>query len=358
MIQVRAKRTATRQAPKTNEQPAKLPFFEHLNELRRRLFYVAVSVVLWSAGAYAIEHTIVDWLLEPAHGEKFIYTSVGGGINFLLQVCLYVGIVFSLPVIIYQTLRYVQPLIGKHSTRFIMTTSGISAVLALSGMAFGYFLGLPAALAFLLHQFHTTEISALITIQSYMSFVTIYLAGSAMMFQVPLVIYIINRLKPLKVRTLFKYERWVIVISLIVAALINPTPRVYDLAIIAVPMILSYQVGIALVWFGNRGRRSEHVQRLLRQDAAARAERQSRLDTMEYVWQQSDLAMSLAPLPKSAQRPAPAALQQPSHHSIKPRPLGSRPTEHKPIPSATRPHKYANDFINTRRAPRRHTYLG
>ena len=328
----RKRTTTTKPSPATRaDTPVRLPFIEHLNELRRRLFYVAVSVLIWSAAAYAIEHSIVSWLLAPAEGQKFIYTSVGGGLNFLFQVCLYVGIAFSIPVIVYQSLRYVQPLIGKHSTRFILTASAVSSILAIVGMVFGYFLGLPSALHFLLNQFHTDDISALITIQSYLSFVIIYLLGSSLMFQVPLVIYLINRLKPLKPRTLFKYERWVIVISLVTAALINPSPHPYDLAIIAVPMILSYQIGIALVWIVNKRTQPGKIQRLLERDAALRAERAERLKTVEYLWEQSDLAMSVAPIPDIAPAPsapsAPLPVKTPAtpQATHRPRPVQRRP---------------------------------
>jgi sec-independent protein translocase protein TatC len=289
--------TTTKLAQTASQASVRLPFIEHLNELRRRLFYVAVSIVVWSAAAYAIEHSIVGWLLAPAEGQKFIYTSVGGGLNFLFQVCLYVGIAFSVPVIVYQSLRYVQPLIGRHSTRFILVASAISGVLGAVGMLFGYFLGLPSALHFLLNQFHTNDISALITIQSYLSFVIIYLLGSSLMFQVPLIIFLINRIKPLRPKTLFKYERWVIVISLITAALINPSPHPYDLGIIAVPMILSYQIGILLVWLVNKRGRPAKLQQLRARDAQLQAERFERLKTVEYVWEQADLAMSIAPIP-------------------------------------------------------------
>jgi sec-independent protein translocase protein TatC len=278
--------TTTKPAQTAKDSQLRLPFIEHLNELRRRLFYVAVSIVLWSSAAYAIEHSIVHWLLAPAKCQKFIYTSVGGGLNFLFQVCLYVGIAFSMPVIIYQSLRYVQPLIGRHSTRFILTASAVSGLLGAIGMAFGYFLGLPSALHFLLNQFHTSDISALITIQSYLSFVMIYLLGSSLMFQVPLVMFLVNRIKPLKPRTLFKYERWVIVVSLVTAALINPSPHPYDLGIIAVPMILSYQIGILLVWAVNKRRRPGKLQQLRERDLRLQAERSERLKTVKHLFEQ------------------------------------------------------------------------
>jgi len=239
---------------RANNPALRLTLIEHLLELRQRLLWIVLSILAWSTIAYLLEHSIVGLLLRPAHGEQFIYTSPGGGIDFLFKVCLYTGIVFTIPVAAYHLLRFVQPLIGRHSTRFIVLTSLTSTLLGIAGVLFGYLLGLPAALDFLLHQFHTDEITPLITIQSYLSFVVVYLVGSSLLFQVPLVIFVINRIKPIKLRTLLRAERWVIVLSLIAAAIINPSPRISDMALVAVPMIVSYQVGIAAVWYVNRSR--------------------------------------------------------------------------------------------------------
>ncbi|MCA9324676.1 twin-arginine translocase subunit TatC [Candidatus Saccharibacteria bacterium] len=281
-----------------NNDPLRLPFLEHLLELRRRVFIVSASVVGWSFVAYAFEQQIVHWLLKPANGQQFIYTTVGGGIDFLFRVCLYVGIVLSIPIIIYQMLRYLQPVIGQHPTRFIVLGSITSGVLALLGILFGYFIGLPAALNFLLNQFNTSDISALITIQSYLSFVILYLLGSSLMFQVPLIIYFINRIKPLRVRTLLKQERWVILFSFIAGAIINPSPRAQDMALLAVPMIISYQIGVVIVWYVNRYRvHSPEIQQLFERDTLLQQERKQRLQTIEYVLDQAELSASMATPP-------------------------------------------------------------
>src|SRR5579863_318074 len=97
--QVKIRRSATLR--KRSTSPTILPFIEHVHELRRRLMYVALSVALWSSAAYAIERRIINLLLQPAHGQNFIYTSPIDGINFQFKLCLYVGIGFSIPVIIY-----------------------------------------------------------------------------------------------------------------------------------------------------------------------------------------------------------------------------------------------------------------
>jgi sec-independent protein translocase protein TatC len=326
-----------------------LPFIEHLHELRRRLFIVAVSVLLWSGLAYAVEHHIVQWLLQPAHGEKFIYTAVGGGIDFLFRVCLYTGILFSIPVILYQILRYLQPLLKQHSMKFIYVMSGASGVLAIAGVAFGYYLGLPSALQFLLHQFGGENISALITIQSYLSFVILYLVGSSLLFQVPLILFIINRIKKLKLRTLFKYERWVILISFIIGAMINPSPRIYDMTILAVPMIMSYQVGIFLVWLTNRKHtKPKHIQTLLEKDEAARAARQEKLAKAKLTPVVTGPTPKFAPLPEvtfAHIKPIYAAGVQPKSTAD----ITSAQTKAAQNNSDTlRSQKYANGFLERR----------
>ena len=130
--------------PSTQHKP--LLFMEHVYELRKRLVYIATSVALFSAAAYGIQHHIVQALLQPAHQQKFIYTSPGGGIDFLFRVCLYTGITLSIPLIVYQCLRYMEPLLKKGSLRFIASGSIASGVLAAIGISFGYFVGLPSAL--------------------------------------------------------------------------------------------------------------------------------------------------------------------------------------------------------------------
>ena len=328
------------------------PFIEHLQEFRRRLFIVAVSIVAWSTLAYFFQIHIVDFLMAPAHGANFIYTTVGGGIDFLFKVCIYTGLLLSIPVIFYQTLRYLQPILGRHSFRFIMTMSAFSGLLAIAGMLFGYYLGLPSALQFLLHQFGAERITALITVQSYLSFVIWYTFGSSLMFQIPLVIYIINRIKPLRLRTLFKFERWVILVSFVVAAMVNPSPRIYDMSILAVPMVLSYQVAIFLVWRTNRkrpGRRPQKLATLFEQDAARRREREERLKHAKHM-PGSALPVASATQTIKAVKATPA--------SSKPQALPRLATTARPSapviddvaasPLPNRSFKYANSYLDVR----------
>jgi sec-independent protein translocase protein TatC len=251
----------------------KAPFQEHLRELKRRVFYVALSVGVWSTAAYLIQQHIVSALLRPSHGQNFVYTSPLGGIDFLFRVCLYTGFIFSIPVIVYQLLRYTEPLLKHSTTRFIAGGTAASGILALVGILFGYFVGLPSALHFLLHQFVTGQIKPLITVQSYMSFVMVYMVGSALMLQIPLLLIFINRIKPLKPQKLLHHERWVILLAFVMAGLMNPTPRILDQLVVAGPIIIMYQVGIGIVWLMNRPRWPSHAAALYQEDLSKQEQR-------------------------------------------------------------------------------------
>jgi sec-independent protein translocase protein TatC len=258
-----------------NFQQDDLTFIEHLHELRTRLSIVAASVVVFGLVGYGIQKQLTHILMMPAGHQKFIYTTPGGGIDFLLKVCIYFGIALSIPVMVYNLFRFVSPVVRERSRKFIAKATLCSAVLALLGVAFGYFIGLPAAISFLSRQFTDGEnIEALFTLQSYLSFVTIYLLGSAMLFQIPLIMQIINRIKPLKPSKMMKVQRFVIVIAFLAAAIITPTPDVFNQALIAGPIIMMYQIGVMGVWVTNRGRHGS-LYELRRQDAALRAEREA-----------------------------------------------------------------------------------
>lgn len=273
----KSKKPAKPRAAKAKSvNPEKLPLIEHIYELRRRLVYVAVSVATGSAVAYGFEQKLIATLLRPSHGQHFIYTSPMGGMNFLFGVCLDLGLVVATPIIIYQLLAFVQPLMKDTTRRFLLLASAAAGFVAVCGVLFGYFIGLPSALHFLLHQFTTVQVRPLITIQSYMQFVALYLFGSALMFQLPLILLCINRIKPLKPSGLFKYERHLIAGSFIVAFIMNPTPNIIDQLFVVLPMLVSYQLGIGLIWLVNRRKAPTRIQELLRQDEARRAERASR----------------------------------------------------------------------------------
>lgn len=235
----------------TSSETGLLTLSDHLSELRARLLATAAFFVLACAVAYPFYKTIMHWLLLPLGGEKLYFNTPAGGISFIIKICMYSGLIAILPVITYQLYKFIAPVMARRRSRTIALYTVASFVLAVAGVLFAYFISLPAALHFLTGiQIH--DVSALITVDAYVSFVTTYLLAGALLFQVPLIMVITNSITPLPPPKLMSFQRYNIVASFIIAALITPTPDVVNQSIIAVPMIGMYQVGVILIWLQQR----------------------------------------------------------------------------------------------------------
>ena len=126
-----------------------------------------------------------------------------------------------------------------------------SLVLAIVGIVFAYIVSLPAALYFLT-SFDLYHINPMLTIDSYFSFVMTYLLAGAILFQLPLVMLIIDSASPLTPKKLMSYQRQMIVGSFIVAAIVSPTPDALNQTLLASPIVVMYQLGIIMIWLKNR----------------------------------------------------------------------------------------------------------
>lgn len=236
---------------------------DHLHELRTRLFWVVLTLILAASASYFIKDQIMAVIMQPLGGQRLVYLTPIGGFNFIFKVSLYFGLVVILPVIIYHLYRFLEPLMQKRRKRSVAFFVFASFLLAIGGAAFAYFAGLPAALHFLTG-FTIQNVSAMLTVESYLAFVVTYVLGFAALFQIPLILMIMNTIRPIPPSKLIGFQRFVILGAFIVAAIISPTPDVTNQAILAVPIILMYQIGVVMVWLQSRA-----LQRRQRKTAAA-----------------------------------------------------------------------------------------
>jgi sec-independent protein translocase protein TatC len=287
----RTRSKPTKKPTQRHHKPAEaqtLPFIAHIHELRRRIFYIALTVAGGAGIAYAFQETLTRWLLQPSGNQQFIYTTPGGGFDFQFKLCLLAGVTLAIPVIVYHIFRYIHPLLKDESRRFIGWLIVSSSILAMIGVGFGYFFGLPAAMHFLLQSFSSDRIEALISIQSYMSFVTVYLLGAALLFQIPLILLLINRIKPLQPQKLMRHQSWFIVAAFVLGAIISPTPDIRNQLVLTGPIILMYELSILMIWLINlRKRRSRKVVKLLTQDAELQAERIASFEKAKSEWRKT-----------------------------------------------------------------------
>jgi len=213
-----------------------------------------LALVLAASASCLIQNQIMDVLMRPLGGQRLVYLTPIGGFNFIFKVSLYFGIGVILPVLIYHLYRFLEPLMDKQRKRSVVLYIVSSFLLAIAGACFAYFGSLPAAMHFLT-SFTIQNVSAMLTVDSYLSFVITYILGFAALFQIPLILLIINTIKPIPPKKLMSFQRFVILAAFILAAIISPTPDVTNQAILAVPIILMYQIGVGLVWLQARAQR-------------------------------------------------------------------------------------------------------
>jgi sec-independent protein translocase protein TatC len=282
-----AKSVQTPKRTTNSGKPSELPtFLEHVYELRRRLFWVVAVILAASSAAYPFLDTILSVLTAPLAGQQLYYLTPIGGFSFSIKICFYVGIIVAVPIIMYHLYRYIEPLMGQSLRRSALFYVGLSAMMAAIGVLFAYYVSLPGALHFLTGM-DLKNIQAMLTVDSYLTFVMTYLLGAALLFQIPLLLAITNNMTPLQPKKLMKAQRFVIVGAFIIAAIISPTPDIMNQVLLALPVIAIYQVGVGLVWLQNRSR-------------AKRAKREAATALPTFEFKDLPLNEEVAPKPSRA----------------------------------------------------------
>ncbi|MDQ3159018.1 MAG: twin-arginine translocase subunit TatC [bacterium] len=236
--------------------PKKMTIGEHLQELRRRLMWSALALLSGGSLGYFYNKQIIAWLVKPLN-QQLYFTSPAGGFDFLIKICVFFGFLLAIPVLVYQLIKFLSPAVPNHISYKTGKILISSVILAVAGVSFAYFVSLPAALHFL-GNFSTGSITSLISANEYFNFVMIYMLVFGVLFQMPLIIYFINKVTPLTPQILMRKQRIVILASFVIAALVTPTPDPLNQTLMALPMIMLYQSSIGVVWQANRHSRRKN----------------------------------------------------------------------------------------------------
>jgi sec-independent protein translocase protein TatC len=237
-------------------QPAPSTFHDHFMELKSRLFWVAMYFMLFSGLVYPNFEVVSKLLMAPLGGEHLYYTTPAGGLSFIIKVCMYVGVIATLPVMVYHTYKFILPIMSKARSRSVAVYTFASMILAATGVLFAYLVSLPAAIHFLTN-FNINGVSALLTVDSYLSFIIAYLVAGAVLFQLPLFMLMIDGVTPLKPGKLMSYQRHMLVGSFVLAAILSPTPDVVNQTILAAPLVVMYQIGVIIISLRHRSRQKK-----------------------------------------------------------------------------------------------------
>lgn len=226
------------------------PMLEHLDELRTRLIRCVLALLLGMVICMAVfQQQLTDIIMGPflLLEQNMVYTAFAEGFLFQLKIALLGGCVLASPVIIWQIMRFILPALYSNEKKifFIMMFFGI--VLFVGGVCFGYFLVLQPVMETLI-RLAGTELTPMITANSYMSFVLGFLIPFGLVFEIPMIVYFLTMVGLINPTMLAKNRKYVLLVVLILAAMLTP-PDIVSQLCLAAPMLLLYEIGIQISRF-------------------------------------------------------------------------------------------------------------
>lgn len=235
----------------------RLPIGQHLRELRRRLTWSAVAVVVCTGLAFAFHKPILRLLVQPAGftdlpNGTLIFTDLTEFIGVAMKTSLVVGLFGALPFVLYQAVMFVSPGLTSSEKRYLYTLMPLSLLVFVAGAAFGYLILFPPAIRFLL-SFGSDIATPYIRIGSYINLMLSLLIWMGVVFEIPLVLFFLARIGVVTPEFLAKNRRYAVVVAFLLGALITPTFDPVNQTLVAVPIIVLYEAG---VWLSKLGRRA------------------------------------------------------------------------------------------------------
>ncbi|HWK56638.1 MAG TPA: twin-arginine translocase subunit TatC [Parapedobacter sp.] len=252
---------------------AEMSFFDHLEVLRWHLIRSAIAVIVFMVVAfsfydfifddvimgpkdanfwtYRVMCRIADWLNTP----DFCVTEVPGTIintqmagQFILQInsSLIIAVMLGFPYLLYEVWLFIKPALTdierKSASGFVFYAS----LLFVLGVLFGYFVVVPLAMNFLANYSISGDIANTITVQNYLSFVATLTLGCGIIFELPIVIFILSKLGIMTPQFMRKSRQYAVVVILIIAAIITPTPDIITMLTVSFPMFILYELSIVV----------------------------------------------------------------------------------------------------------------
>lgn len=225
------------------EAQANMTLVRHLDELRTRLIRSLIAVGLCSGVSYFFIDEIMAFLMRPA--GKLYYMQPTEAFFTYFKVALFAGFFLSLPFVLYHVWAFFLPALTPRERALIGVLVPTSAALFLAGLAFSYAFVLPIAIRFFL-DFASDTLQPMLSIGRYFDFIVMFLLPFGCIFELPLVIMVLAKLGFISSAFLRQKRRLVILLSFVIGALVSP-PDVVSQTMIAVPMVLLYELSVLIV---------------------------------------------------------------------------------------------------------------
>ena len=236
-----------------------MTFLEHLEELRWRIIYSLIGIVIGTIIAWIFIDFLVDYvLLKPAKdsGAELQNLKPFGQLFLYFQIAIMAGLIISIPNVFYQLWRFIAPALKKNERKYILRIVIFSSFSFLLGIAFAYFVMLPLALKFAA-QFGSKAIKNEFAIDEYMSIIISVMLAAGLVFELPMISFFLSKLGILKPSYMRKYRKHAIVVIMIAAAILTPGTDPVSQIILAVPLVLLYEISILVSKLSQKKRDQE-----------------------------------------------------------------------------------------------------
>lgn len=228
---------------------------DHLAEFRKRLIRVVVINFVVAIICFQYMEPLIQYLLALNPGFQLIYITPSELFTVYIQLAFVVAIVLCLPITIYEIWAFLSQALYKKEKPYVFLTLLFGLGLFLLGVVFCYEIALPMTLKFFT-QFSLYEVTAAISIKSFVSFCLTLLVGFGLAFELPIIIFLLSGLGILKPEHLKKAHGVLILIIFIIAAIVTP-PDVVSQVILAVPMVILLEVSIAISYLVDKARKKK-----------------------------------------------------------------------------------------------------
>ncbi|MDD5361675.1 MAG: twin-arginine translocase subunit TatC [Ignavibacteria bacterium] len=238
------------------ESDKEMGFLDHLEELRWRIIKSLIGIIIGGVGV----GIFIDWIMNniifaPAANSQpplsIINLRPYGQFVIYMEVILIGGAVISVPNIIYQIWKFVEPALKEGEKKYVSGVVIFTSVCFITGVVFSYFLLLPAALGFFAN-FGSTIIENKISADEYMSFVLSLIIASGLVFELPMLSFFLSKIGILKPSFMRKYRRHAIVVILLVAGIVTPGPDITSQVLLGIPLLGLYELSILICKYSQK----------------------------------------------------------------------------------------------------------
>ena len=216
---------------------------ELLTELRSCLIKAGAALIAGTAVSFYYLEQIIAALTAPI-GQLY-YLRPAEAFMVYLKIALLAGLILASPMVLFQLYSFVRPALTLREKHYALCTIPIIIVLFLGGMLFSYYFVFPRAVEFFLG-FGNGHVNPLISMESYLDFLLMLVVPFGFIFNIPVVLLLLAYLKLLPVNALGRYHKHVILAAFILAAFITPTPDIITQSLLALPMVVLYELSLVL----------------------------------------------------------------------------------------------------------------